>query len=66
MFSVAVFNILSIAGRIDVFRTGEGMGIRLDGASGFAGAVISPHYDSLLVKVSRPTCKSTGHAQIRL
>ncbi len=27
------------------------MGIRLDGASGFAGAVISPHYDSLLVKV---------------
>ena len=29
------------------------MGIRLDGASGFAGAVITPHYDSLLVKVSR-------------
>lgn len=27
------------------------MGIRLDGASGFPGAVISPHYDSLLVKV---------------
>jgi pyruvate carboxylase len=27
------------------------MGIRLDSASGFAGAVISPYYDSLLVKV---------------
>lgn len=27
------------------------MGIRLDGASTFAGAIISPYYDSLLVKV---------------
>ncbi|KAL3068128.1 hypothetical protein niasHT_038118 [Heterodera trifolii] len=39
------------SGRIEVFRSGEGMGIRLDGASAFAGSVISPHYDSLLVKV---------------
>jgi len=38
-------------GRIEVFRSGEGMGIRLDSASAFAGATISPHYDSLLVKV---------------
>ncbi|KAK9710653.1 Biotin carboxylase, N-terminal domain [Popillia japonica] len=37
-------------GRIEVFRSGEGMGIRLDGASAFAGAIISPYYDSLLVK----------------
>jgi pyruvate carboxylase len=28
------------------------MGIRLDGGSGYSGAVISPHYDSLLVKVT--------------
>lgn len=34
-----------------VFRSGEGMGIRLDSASAFQGAIISPHYDSLLVKV---------------
>jgi len=34
-----------------VFRSGEGMGIRLDSASAFAGAIISPYYDSLLVKV---------------
>ncbi len=39
-------------GRIEVFRSGEGMGIRLDGASAFAGALISPYYDSLLVKVN--------------
>lgn len=38
-------------GRIEVFRSGEGMGIRLDSASTFAGAIISPYYDSLLVKV---------------
>lgn len=38
-------------GRIEVFRSGEGFGIRLDGASAFSGAIISPYYDSLLVKV---------------
>ncbi|XGW03860.1 hypothetical protein V3C99_015200 [Haemonchus contortus] len=39
------------SGRIEVFRSGEGMGIRLDSASAFAGSVISPFYDSLLVKI---------------
>lgn len=39
-------------GRLEAFRPGEGMGIRLDGGSGYAGARISPHYDSLLVKVT--------------
>ncbi|CAN8031447.1 unnamed protein product [Ixodes persulcatus] len=38
-------------GRIEVFRSGEGFGIRLDSASAFAGAIISSYYDSLLVKV---------------
>lgn len=38
-------------GRIEVFRSGEGYGIRLDGAAAFTGAYISPYYDSLLVKV---------------
>ncbi|EEB20186.1 pyruvate carboxylase, putative [Pediculus humanus corporis] len=38
-------------GRIEVFRSGEGMGIRLDSASAYAGAFISPYYDSLLVKI---------------
>ncbi|KAI6190009.1 Pyruvate carboxylase [Aphelenchoides bicaudatus] len=39
------------SGRIEVFRSAEGMGIRLDSASAFAGSIVSPHYDSLLVKV---------------
>ena len=34
-----------------MFRSAEGMGIRLDSASAFAGGFISPYYDSLLVKV---------------
>merc|ERR1719419_804274 len=38
-------------GKITVFRSAEGMGIRLDSASAFAGAIISPYYDSLLVKI---------------
>ena len=39
-------------GRIEAYRSASGMGVRLDGGSGYAGAVISPHYDSLLVKVT--------------
>ena len=37
-------------GKIDVYRTGSGFGVRLDGGNGFTGSVISPYYDSLLVK----------------
>ena len=32
--------------------TGSGSGIRLDGGNGFTGSVITPYYDSLLVKIS--------------
>ena len=39
-------------GIIDLYRTGSGFGIRLDGGNGFTGAVISPYYDSLLVKAT--------------
>ncbi|MFN0058983.1 MAG: pyruvate carboxylase [Planctomycetota bacterium] len=39
-------------GTIEVYRSGSGMGIRLDGGSGYSGAEISPHYDPLLVKVT--------------
>lgn len=39
-------------GRLLAFRTGGGFGIRLDAGNGYSGAVITPHYDSLLVKVS--------------
>lgn len=39
-------------GKIEVYRSTGGNGVRLDGGNGFAGAVISPHYDSMLVKCS--------------
>ncbi len=39
-------------GTIDVYRSSSGLGIRLDGGNGFTGAVITPYYDSLLVKVT--------------
>ncbi len=38
-------------GRIQAYRSPGGFGIRLDGAAGFAGSVITPFYDSMLVKV---------------
>lgn len=37
-------------GRIEVYRSAGGNGVRLDGGNGFAGAVITPYYDSMLVK----------------
>lgn len=39
-------------GTIELYRSASGYGIRLDGGNGFTGAVISPYYDSLLVKVT--------------
>ncbi len=38
-------------GKILAYRSTGGFGIRLDGGMGYAGAVITPFYDSLLVKV---------------
>ncbi|MCY4369176.1 MAG: pyruvate carboxylase [bacterium] len=38
-------------GRLQTFRTAGGLGIRLDGTA-YAGAVLSPFYDSLLVKLT--------------
>lgn len=38
-------------GEIEAYRIATGFGIRLDAGNGFAGAKITPHYDSLLVKV---------------
>ena len=39
-------------GKLMVYRSGGGFGVRLDAGNGFQGAVITPYYDSLLVKVS--------------
>jgi pyruvate carboxylase len=38
-------------GKIDAYQSSGGFGIRLDAGNAFTGAVITPYYDSLLVKV---------------
>jgi len=50
-------------GRITEFRPGEGFGVRLDGGSGYRGAQISAHYDSLLVKVTGRSLTFAAAAQ---
>ena len=39
-------------GTLTTYRSAAGAGIRLDAGNAFTGAQITPHYDSLLVKVS--------------
>ena len=39
-------------GKITAYRSGGGFGVRLDGGNATTGTVISPYYDSLLVKVT--------------
>jgi pyruvate carboxylase len=39
-------------GRILNYRSAAGFGIRLDAASGDAGSVVTPYYDSMLVKIT--------------
>jgi pyruvate carboxylase len=39
-------------GRITNYRSAAGFGIRLDSGNGDAGAVITPYYDSMLVKLT--------------
>ena len=42
------------AGQITVYRSAGGGGVRLDGGTVFVGAQVSPHFDSMLVKL---TCR---------
>jgi len=39
-------------GKILTYRSAGGFGLRLDGGMGYGGAVITPFYDSLLVKIT--------------
>ena len=39
-------------GRISTYRSPAGFGIRLDGGTAYAGALLAAYYDSLLVKVT--------------
>ena len=45
-------NFMPDTGRISVYRSSGGFGIRLDAGNAYAGSVITPYYDSLLVKAS--------------
>lgn len=45
-------NFMPDTGKLMVYRSGGGFGVRLDAGNGFQGAIITPYYDSLLVKVS--------------
>ena len=45
-------NFLPDYGRLNHYRSASGFGIRLDAGTAFSGAVITPFYDSLLVKVT--------------
>lgn len=39
-------------GRLTAYRSASGFGVRLDGGTAYSGAIITPYYDSLLVKVT--------------
>ena len=45
-------NFMPDYGKIITYRSASGFGIRLDGATATAGSVVTPYYDSLLVKVT--------------
>ena len=45
-------NFMPDTGTIEAYRIAAGFGVRLDAGNGFVNAKITPHYDSLLVKIS--------------
>ena len=55
-------------GKITAYRSAGGFGVRLDGGNAYTGAVISPYYDSLLVKITawdntfEGVCRKAGRA----
>ncbi|KAJ3260755.1 pyruvate carboxylase [Boothiomyces macroporosus] len=49
-------------GRIILYRSPGGRGVRLDGGPGYTGAIITPYYDSLLVKC---TCSGKNFEKAR-
>ena len=45
-------NFMPDTGKITAYRSAGGFGVRLDAGNAYAGSIITPFYDSLLVKVS--------------
>jgi len=54
-------------GRITSYRSPAGFGVRLDGGTAYTGAVITPYFDSLLVKLTcfAPTLEETAARTVR-
>lgn len=45
-------NFMPDSGKIIAYRSGGGFGVRLDSGNAYTGAIITPYYDSLLVKAT--------------
>ena len=60
-------NFMPDTGKIIAYRSGGGPGIRLDAGTAYTGAVITPYYDSLLVKVTAHAmnAQDTIHRMLR-
>ncbi|RYL95439.1 pyruvate carboxylase [Sporolactobacillus sp. THM7-4] len=60
-------NFMPDSGKIVAYRSGGGFGVRLDAGNAFTGSVITPYYDSLLVKLSTSgrTFKSAAAKMLR-
>ncbi|MDD9147184.1 MULTISPECIES: pyruvate carboxylase [unclassified Sporolactobacillus] len=60
-------NFMPDTGKIVAYRSGGGFGVRLDAGNAFTGSVITPYYDSLLVKLSTSgrTFKSAAAKMLR-
>lgn len=68
-------NFLPDTGKITVYRSAAGNGIRLDGGTAYTGAEITPFYDSLLVKIiahdrnfaiaARKAIRALGETRVR-
>jgi pyruvate carboxylase len=54
-------------GQITAYRPATGFGVRLDGGTAYAGAVVTPFYDSLLEKVTvwAPTFEEARNRMLR-
>ncbi len=54
-------------GTLTAYRSAGGFGVRLDTGNGYPGAHVSPHYDSLLVKVTAfaPTFRGAARKGLR-
>ncbi|MGC9260279.1 MAG: pyruvate carboxylase [Phycisphaerae bacterium] len=54
-------------GRITSYRSPAGFGVRLDGGTAYTGAVITPYFDSLLVKLTcfAPTLEESVARMVR-